>query len=452
MKNSMGLAYSRLLPCLFGWWPLGFGRRRYQDKDTDTRRIAYIMWHFPLLSETFIQREITALQNQGLKISILADGIPDTERLDESARKLINHTTTVLPMIQRELAGSIRYFAGKAPLRTVNVLLYLLFHRYHERKTFQFDMHVFKKTVCIADSCRRLGITHVHSPWSDLNAITGLLAARLLDIPFSLQARAHDIHRKSYLHGLKKKFQYAELVITNTNYNAGYIKSIMGRRDASKVRRIYNGIPLQMFPYRTPGEINGRPIRILTVARLIEQKGIDNLLRCCAGLREMGIGFHATIVGGPEEGCEDCAERLILSCHELELDRHVEFVGERSLHEIIDYYRFSDIFALPSKIASDGSRDIIPNVLMEAMAIGVPCVSTRVTGIPEIIDDGTDGLLVAPGDVRGLIEATVGLARDARLRKKLSVNARRKVELRFDIQKNAEEYRTAFNSLDRRVT
>ena len=443
----MKLDYSRSLPGLLGWWPLGF--RRFRMECPRKQHIAYIMWHFPLLSETFVQREITALKDKGINISIIADGIPDTALLDNASRALAAATTTVLPLDRVEMRGVLRRFLKRHPLRTANLLLFLLFHRYHERKTRRFDMHVFNKSVYIAGLCERLGVTHVHSPWADLNAITGLLASRLLGVPFSVQARAHDIHRKTYLHGLKEKFAYAELVITNTNYNASRLKAIVGAGSTGKIVRIYNGIPLHAFPYRTPAEIRGRPVRILTVARLIEQKGIDDLLRACSGLRRAGIDFQATVVGGPEEDREVDSEAIRRQCRDLGLDSHVGFAGNRSQREVLEHYRLADMFVLPSKIAEDGSRDVIPNVLIEAMAVGLPCISTRLTGIPEIIDDGVDGLLVAPGAVEALIEAMTELSRNHDLRRTLSANARSKVESRFDIDRNAEEYRAVFNAIGR---
>ncbi len=430
-----------------GWWPLRFRRRSARVNQSGRRRTAYIMWHFPLLSETFIQREITALKHRGMRITVVADAITDSDLLVEGWRRLIPGTIAILPLDQRKLSAYSRYFFRVRPLRSLNNFLFLLLHRYHDRKSYRFDLHVYRKTIYIAGVCRELGVTHIHSPWSDLNAITGLLAARLLGVPFSVQGRAHDIHRQTYKHGLKELFRYADLVITNTNYNAGYLKEIIGGNGNHGIARIYNGLPLQQFPYQAPCKIEDRPLRIVTVARLIEQKGLDDLIHVCRRLRETGIPFRAVVVGGPEEGYEKHYRYLLRMQSDYELHDIVHFAGEKSLDQVIDYYRASDIFILPSKIASDGSRDIIPNALIEAMAVGLPCVSTRVTGIPEIIDDGVNGLLCEAGDIDGMTEAILILAKSIELRCKLSVNARQKVESHFDIDRNIDGYVQAFASI-----
>ena len=414
--------------------------------DTQEIHLAYVMWHFPLLSETFIQRELSALVDKGVRIAILADGVCDSQMLDDAARRLIDCTVAVLPLEQKRYREFLRYFIKVAPIRTIRTLLFLWFTRYHETNHRRFDLHVFRKSIYIAGLCKNLGITQIHSPWSDLNAITGMLASKLLNVPFTVQARAHDIHRKSYQHGFRAKFGHARSVITNTRYNVNCLAQIMGPKNSRKICHIYNGIPLEKFSYRNPVEINDRPVYLLTVARLIEQKGIDDLLLVYHDLLSEGVDFHATVVGDPEVGYESYALEMQQQCRSLDLELNVDFVGARSQREIQDYYHSSDIFVLPSKIASDGSRDIIPNVLIEAMATGLPCISTKLTGIPEIIDNGVDGILVECSDVQGLTEAILELTANFETRKKMSLNARKKVQSLFDIDLNAEEYLKVFKS------
>lgn len=429
------------------WWPLDFRRAPPTRPQGGERHTAYIMWHFPLLSETFIQREISALLEKGLTITVLADAVPPMERLQDAARSLATRTVTVLPMDGTRSKAFFRIFLRRAPLRMLNVFLFLLFHRYHDRKSYRFDRHVFRKTVYIAGLCRELGVTHVHAPWADLNAVTGLLASRLLRVPFTVEARAHDIHRKTYLHGLRERFLYADLIITNSDYNLRYLKNMLGPGREGKIKRIYNCLPLEPFPYQRPRDIRDRPVRILSVARLIEQKGIDILLHACAELRRRDIDFRVVVAGGPEEGCEAHAEYLAGVRRDLELQDRVEFAGEKSLPEISGYHRWADLFVLPCRISGDGSRDITPNALIEAMASGLPCISTTVTAIPEIIDDGEDGLLVEPEEPTAIAGAITVLLSDPGRRKAMGERARNKVAARFDAQRNAQAFMDAFRSV-----
>ena len=408
--------------------------------------IAYIMWHFPLLSETFIQREISALRSLGVRITVIADALVETPLLGNIARDLKSEAIAILPMDKRQLAGARRGFLRRRPWRYLSTRWFLAANRYHERDNRKFDKLVLDKAVYIAALCREIGITHIHSPWSDLNAVTGMIAADLLDVPFSVQARAHDIHRHSYRHGLGHVFRRARLVITNTDYNAVHLaRTYPGI--TPKLKRIYNGIPLDTFRYHAPRPIDGRPLALLCVARLIEQKGLDDLLKVCDRLRSRGIQYRASIIGGPEAGYEGAYNRLVSLRRALGLETDVEFAGETSHDDVVDAYRHADIFILPSRLARDGSRDIIPNAILEAMACGVPVVSTRVTGIPEIIDDGVDGLLREACDVDGIARAVVELASDSAFRQRVSRAARKKIESRFDITRNVLEYEKAYRSL-----
>jgi len=427
------------------WWPLGLFRLHPRAKSGPSPHVAYIMWHFPLLSETFIQREIDALKRKGLRITIIADAVPDTSLVDDLARQLIQDTVPILPLDVRRSRTFTRSFARRRPLRMANLFLFVLFHRYHEKKSYRFDREIYRKAIYIAGVCHDLGVTRVHAPWADLNAWTGLLAARLLGVPYTVQARAHDLHRRSYRYGLKEKFRYAEFVFTNTEYNVRELTNIMGRAEARKIVHIYNGIPTGRFPYRTPKPAGERPIRILTVARLIEQKGIDDLLAACAQLRQQGVRVFVSIIGEAEEGHEAYADRIRALRTELGLEDCVDFAGARNQDYVIECHGRSDIFVLPCKIAADGSRDIIPNALIEAMASGLPCISSRITGIPEIIGDRVDGLLVAPARPAELAGAIGALVNSHALCLKLSANARRKVETRFDINKNSDHYLKIFS-------
>jgi colanic acid/amylovoran biosynthesis glycosyltransferase len=260
-----------------------------------------------------------------------------------------------------------------------------------------------------------------------------------------VQARAHDIHRRTYLRGLKEKLDNADFIITNTEYNASYIKSLIGAKAVDKLHVIYNGLRLGQFSHQQQEKTSPIP-RILAVARLIEQKGLIYLLKACRILRDRGHSFTCEIIGGPESPLFMNYYVELKKLHmRLQLDDCVLFLGTQRFEQVLEKYREADIFILPSVIAEDGSRDITPNVLIEAMALKLSVVSTTVTGIPEIVENHVSGILVPPNDENALADAIIKLIHDPNLRKEMGENARKRIEERFDVNKNIRRYLQLFS-------
>jgi glycosyltransferase involved in cell wall biosynthesis len=295
--------------------------------------------------------------------------------------------------------------------------------------------------VYLAGILRENNITHLHSPWADLNAFIALIASRLLGIQYSVQARAHDIHRKTYLYGLQEKFENAEFVIINTQYNVAHIRNLLSLANGAKIHLICNGLNPERFQPGHSRKALSPTTEILCVARLIEQKGLIYLLCACHSLKEKGITFRCRIIGGPENPLfMNYYVALKKLLKQLQLEEEVSFLGSQPFSHILAAYQKADIFVLPGVIAENGSRDITPNSLIEAMAMRLPVVSTPVTGIPEIVEDGVEGIWVPPKDEIALSEAMLRLIKDEPLRLELGNRARQKVEARFDINKNVVHY------------
>lgn len=433
------------------WWPLslasltrkghsmrnGAGARRAQP------RIAYYIWHFPVLSQTFVRREVGALRKRGACVTIFAQGVEDLELLDDDARALQESTHYVEPIDEPLLARYKKTFRWTKPLTYLNLLLFVMSRRYGAGKSFFTDPKILDDAVYLAGHLRDRGIDRVHSPWADRSGFAALLAARLLDIPFSVQVRAHDLHDPSYQGLLPDLFENADFIITNTLYNRPYILAQM-RSEGPEVHTIYNGIDLAEFvPVRQPRQADA--VRVLCVARLIEQKGLLHLLEACALLRERGLAFRCEVIGGTEEPLyTDYARRLTEVHRRLGLEDHVVFRGAQPFADVIESYRRADVFVLPCVVARDGRRDITPNALIEAMAMKLPVVSTTITGIPEIVENGVSGLLVPPADHVALADAIETVARDPALAAQLGENARKRVADRFDVEENVRSYLRLF--------
>ena len=416
-------------------------------------RIAYYIWHFPVLSQTFVNREISALKKSNLSIRIIADEAEPTELADENARSLLSHTHYLLPMKAEELRKYKAYFFFRNPIRYLRLFYFVITHRYGPFKNKKRDFEVFSKAVYLAGILKDQKISHVHSPWTDRCAFLSLLASKLLGIPYSVQSRAHEIHRTSYLFGLRENLQNAEFVITNSEYNRSYLQSIVGPHFEDRIIRIYNGVDLHRFHPSPKNDEQPEIFQLLCVARLIEQKGLLYLLEACRLIKDRGLTFHCEIIGGPEEELFMNYLLELRKLHrKLDLNDSVTFTGKRSFEKVLEKYRSSHIFVMPSVIGKDGSRDITPNSLIEAMAMKLPVVSTMVTAIPEIIENGVSGMLVPPADAKALADAIMRLVNDGELRKRLGENARKQVENQFDISANVRDYIALFSGKTRSRT
>ncbi|MDX1530247.1 MAG: glycosyltransferase family 4 protein, partial [Rhodothermales bacterium] len=395
---------------------------------TVPRRIAYYLWRYPILSETFIQREIAALRATGpLSLHVIADApCPSVDAADADAPDDVHY---LYPLDLRRLIRSLGRAVVRRPVALARLLGRLLRRRYQHARNPLLDVLVGGKVIYLAEQLREAGIDHLHSPWADVNAYIGLLAAEWAGIPFSLQARAHDLHRTTAAYALPEKFAAARFVVTNTRYNLDYVRAVVPEAEHGKVYQIYNGIPLRDFPPRPVSAEASDPFRLLAVGRLVEQKGFTDLLDACALLRKRGLRFHCEIVGGPELPLYAGYHRRLMARYERkELEGWVTFTGARPQAYVRAALQRADCFVLPCVLAKDGSRDIIPNVILEAMATALPVVSTPVTGIPELIEDGVDGLLVPPHDPQALADALADVIRDPALRRRLGTRARATAE------------------------
>jgi len=427
------------------WWPIGLFRHRKKHQPPQDKKVAYYNWHFPVLSQTFIHRELAALRKSGLALAIIADEAEDAALADDNAKSLLDRASYLYPLDEERMRRYRRFFFLRSPLRYLNLFFFVMTRQYGTFKSLAEDQRVFAKALYLAGVLQEKQVNHVHSPWADLSAFVALLAARLLEIPYSVQARAHDIHRKTYLYALREKFENGEFVVTNTRYNQVYINDLLQAPWRTKVRLIHNGIDLERFTPTPASEARTTVTRLLCVARLIEQKGLVYLLRVCRILLDKGYELTCEIIGAPEEPLYTNYFIALKKLHrQLALEERVIFTGALPFEKVLAKYQTADIFVLPCVIAADGSRDITPNALIEAMAMKLPVIATTVTGLPEIVEDGVSGILIAPHDEQALADAVITLIQDPALRKRLGESARKRVEEKFDINKNVKHYLELF--------
>jgi glycosyltransferase involved in cell wall biosynthesis len=287
---------------------------------------------------------------------------------------------------------------------------------------------------------RGLGVTHLHSPWATPESTTALFAARLAGVPYTVQARASDLHRYHTQVGLDERLRGAAFILTNAHYNVPIIQARLPPGVRRDVHVIYEGIDpcgLRPPPARPA---RGEVPRVLTVSRLVDPKGIDVLLRACRILKDEGRALRCEIIGG-RYAAEINHYLALMKLHRaLGLGREVCFLGPRSFAEVREKYLGTDVYVLAARQSRDGRRDVSPNTLIEAMAMELPIVSSRSGAIPELIEDGVSGLLVSPEDPAALAAAIARLLDDVALGRSLGAAARRRVEERFDIRRNVTRY------------
>ena len=399
------------------------------------KRLIYLIGTYPSLTTTFIDREIRALRGWGVDVRIMAmrhppDGLPLSADQVAGAGGVIYLT----PVVWRTLLAALLWFLLRRPRRVLSTALYLL-TRPHPglRARLKSGVHV-AEGIYAAYLVRDLAFRELHAHFADRAATIALVVGRLLDAPFSLSIHAGaDIYVNPVL--LPEKIRAARHVATCTRYNKVHLLALVGQDVAGKISYVPHG--LELAKYRPQAHSNGRPV-ILSVGQLAERKGIEQLLAGCRVLRERGYAFDVHIVGeGPRRpNIEGAIDRWGLG-------DAVTLYGALPHEAVIEQYRRATLFALPCIRTQDGDIDGIPNVLAEAMAMELPVVSTRLSAIPELVEDGVTGLLVPPGDTDALAGALAQLLDRPQLGVALGRNGRRAVLGTFDIERNIQLFAAA---------
>ena len=393
--------------------------------------LGVVLGQFPSTSETFILREMRQLERCGFPIVPLSllpaeEGQVHADAADLGGRTLYRSRLLTGTSFLRQMQAFLRYPTGYA-----GAVLYVL---RHALGTPSAARELLSSLITAADFAaqlpRKTSLAHVHAQFCSVPATVGLVLAELLSITFSMSCHARDIFTgESRLMDLK--LSEAEFAAVCTEHGRDRLRRTHPLTAGEKVQLIHHGLDLSEFmpPLQRPEE----PIIVLSVGRLVPKKGFDILLRAAALAKAQGTEFELHIVGdGPEK---DDLNRLAGG---LGLRDSVVFHGRLTLQQVIPLYETAHAFAMASVVTEDGDRDGIPNVLIEALAMGVPTVATKTGGIPEIIIDEQTGLLAQPGSPGDLAEKLERILSDSQLRETVRKEGRRKVSIDFDIARNIE--------------
>ncbi len=388
--------------------------------------IAYILKMYPRFSETFIINEILELERQGVDVRIYSVRKPNDGRFHSSLAR-VKAPVIYIPRYPQMAPERIR--AAHQALRESNPEHYQKIYTRVLASGEEPAIKRFLQAGMIAEHMLRHPVKAMHAHFASTAARVAYYVKQLIGVPYSITAHAKDIfHEDVNRDSLREKIGDARFVATVSDFNRTYLQDLMGDIP-SDVRRLYNGIDLTLF--RPDCDVERQPNLILGVGRLVEKKGFEDLIRATSILTQQGLDPQVEIIGkGPLH------ESLRALIAELGLQAHVKLNGPMPQDKVLERYKQAAIFAMPAIIASDGNRDGLPTVLLEAMATGLPPISTIVTGIPEIIDHEEDGLMVAPGEPNSLAAALADLLTNPEKRKRMGHMSRRKVERLFDVRKN----------------
>ena len=389
-------------------------------------RVAYVVRSWPRLSQTFVLNEVLALERLGVGITIFA-----MARSGESlVQPQLAEVAAAVHHLDAGPAAGLRahlLVAARSPRRYLATAAFALTgRRLLGGYTRSGGARAFHRATLVA---ARLAAgpggppTHVHAHFAHDPALIGLLVHRLTGLPFSFTAHARDLYQIPGA-ALRGRVREASAVVTCCRTNAEHIAAVVGD-GGPPVELVYHGVDLGVFrPPAAPPE-HDLPL-VVSVGRLVEKKGFDVLLRACALAAGRGRRFTCAIYGeGP------CRGELEALRDRLGLATVVRLPGARTQAELLDVYQQADLFALTPRVTGDGDRDGVPNVLVEAMACGVPVLATRVGGVAELVTGGSDGLLAPAEDVAAVAACLEDLLDDAALRRRLGDAAARSAR-RFD--------------------
>jgi glycosyltransferase involved in cell wall biosynthesis len=392
-------------------------------------KIAYILASYPYLTTTFVDREILAVQQMEIDLVLVSMRKPAPFAMRPEIKRLAEATKYLLPAPWPRLLQAHLRFILTQPRTYMTTLVYMLSRRHAGFGAWIRTLFYFLVGVWAAKVLEGHGINHVHAHFANRATAVAMVVSRLLGIPYSMFAHANDIYVSPIM--LADKMEGAKFVATCTGYNKAHLERLYNDHTASKLHLIYHGLDLSKFDPARQLSRNGQRPLLLAVGQLREKKGFSYLINACRLLQDRGYDFSCEIIGGGPEHSR--LEALIADLH---LEGTVILHGPLPHSEVLTTYTLATLFVLPCIMAKDGDRDGIPNVLLEAMAMQVPVVSTQLSGIPEVIEDGLTGLLVPSEDKDALAQAMARLLENPDLRAELGREGRKRVEERFDIHKN----------------
>jgi glycosyltransferase involved in cell wall biosynthesis len=402
--------------------------------------IAVLLKGYPRLSETFIAQEIRALEERGLKLRLYSMRHPtDTKR--HPIHSEIEAPVTYLPeYLYQEPRRVLRAWWKLRKTAFYGKAVRVWWRDLKRDRTPNRVRRFGQALVMVAELPE--GVRHIYAHFLHTPASVARYAAILSLRPWSVSAHAKDIWTSPDWEK-QEKLADCDWAVTCTAVGAAHLaeQAVLGGVSSQRVGLVYHGLDLRRFPTAPPrgladGSDPNKPVRLLSVCRAVEKKGLDDLLAALARLPADLAWTLEHIGGGP------LLPTLRAAADRLGVSDRITWLGAMAQTEVVEAYGRADIFVLPSKIAGDGDRDGLPNVLMEAATQGVPLLATNVSAIPEFIHDGNTGRLTAPGDAAALAEALMEMIQKPEWRLALGRAGEVRVREIFDFGEGCDQVAT----------
>ncbi len=406
--------------------------------DGKLKRIAYIGMEIPALSATFVYNEIFSIEKNNFQVTPLSVHFPNDSASGNEINKLKNRTY----FLYEYSIGSFLAANFKCMFRFTSGYFKTLFLSISDAMKVGIFSHTGKGILYrffvsskAAEIILKSGCLHIHSHFAHIATDIAMYASGISGISFSFTSHANDLFQRGWL--LKEKIERSKFAVTISEYNRRFL--LDKGASADKIHVIHCGVDTGSFRPRMPVPISSIP-KIGTIGRMVEKKGFDTLIDSCEILVKKGQPFHLEIAGsGPLH--DDFQTRV----NDKNLSEMISFIGALP-HDRIPYWlKSKDIFVLPCKRDRYGDIDGIPVVLMEAMAMGVPVISSRISGIPELVEDGITGLLIEEDDAEALSEAILKILSDTSQRNILIQNSIEKVKKDFELSVNSTKLSDLFS-------
>jgi colanic acid/amylovoran biosynthesis glycosyltransferase len=392
-------------------------------------KIAYVLYAFPQLSESFILNEIVELLKRGHVVQIFSMHEPMEGVMHDDVKEYQllerNH------YFRRNQIFAVNFF------KVLKYSLKALVHDLYNLKISKYRLKQDLKLAYFSTIMDENGVELIHAHFANMGSIARRLG-KMLKLPYTLTAHAFDIYMYPDTDELRKVMNDAELVVMISDYNKNYLRDEIGVNN--KIEVIRCGIDLDKFNSKKLKADDS--IRLLTVARFVEKKGIAYLIKAIPMMIKEVSNCELILIGSGL--LYDTLQQLV---RDQDIGRYVQFKGDVSDSELMQFYEDADLFILPCIITENGDRDGIPVALMEAMAMKLPVISTTVSGIPELVDEGASGILVPPKDEKAIADAIIALCKDGALRVKMGKEGREIIERKFNIIFEAEKLIGVFDNV-----
>ncbi len=395
--------------------------------------LAYLVSRYPAISHTFILREIAHLRTLGHTIHTASINAPDRKlnAMDVTERRESERTYCVKQHGVWGAVGALIYWALRTPLELVKTIT--ISRKFGILKGLAYTV----EAAMVARWMQRQSLAHLHVHFGNAGASVGVLVKQLTSCHLSYTIHGPDEFDDVIGQQLAFKMQAADKVVCISQFARSQLMRISSPTDWPKFTVCRLGVDASLFkaePHRTESRVP----QLVSVGRLTPAKGQVLLVQACAQLRDSGVPFHLTMVG---DGPDRSRVEAVIAQHKLQ--PQVTLTGSLTQEGVRQTLAEADVFVLPS--LAEG----IPVVLMEAMASYVPCISTPVNGIPELIEHGITGLLATPGDVISLVQQLTALCTQPEMRRDIALAAYAKVTSHFDLLTNVRALGRVFSEFPR---